>query len=466
MGGLSRKATKIKQRSKTGYPHLLVDAGALLFPESDMAGGLQQEQARITARGIAEIYERLGYDAVGIAERDLAAGYEFLQGLTEQTEFPWLSANLIRRTDGEPLFTPSALIKKGGLRIGLTGLTNPEKKGQPDIEKEVDILPWRKVLPDILADLREEADLIILFSNLAEGQNREISSRYPEIQIIIQSGQRTTNLKPSLYDNTLVFQTSDQGKYLGEMEITWSPPGKWNKSKPANSLVNKKSELDRLNWQLQNLLKKGNPEEVYKNRPAMLKRIRYLQERTEKLTREIAQLEEEEAREQKGAEWDNTFWSLSKDIADDRKIVEIINEIKDQKTKLARKIKMTRDLPGYSGSANCQRCHEEIFKAWRKTPHARAWWTLKEKKENYNIKCLPCHVTGLSEEEGVRALSLPSILHNVGCESCHGPGSEHIQNPQEAGNINRSPGRHTCLDCHQQEHDDSFDFEKDRLLVH
>jgi predicted CXXCH cytochrome family protein len=45
----------------------------------------------------------------------------------------------------------------------------------------------------------------------------------------------------------------------------------------------------------------------------------------------------------------------------------------------------------------------------------------------------------------------------VGCESCHGPGSLHAEDPTPK-NIVRSPGRELCVTCHNPENSPHFDF--------
>ena len=46
---------------------------------------------------------------------------------------------------------------------------------------------------------------------------------------------------------------------------------------------------------------------------------------------------------------------------------------------------------------------------------------------------------------------------DVGCESCHGPGSLHAAAPAKA-NIAGSPGRALCVTCHNLENSPHFDF--------
>ncbi|MEZ4337621.1 MAG: hypothetical protein R3B82_13465 [Sandaracinaceae bacterium] len=63
-------------------------------------------------------------------------------------------------------------------------------------------------------------------------------------------------------------------------------------------------------------------------------------------------------------------------------------------------------------------------------------------------------------------MSQPESLRNVGCESCHGPGSMHVANPTGAAvNVRRSPEARTCLRCHTPEHSDRFDFAAYRQML-
>jgi hypothetical protein len=46
---------------------------------------------------------------------------------------------------------------------------------------------------------------------------------------------------------------------------------------------------------------------------------------------------------------------------------------------------------------------------------------------------------------------------DVGCESCHGPGSLHVEGPS-ADNITARPGQDVCVTCHNRENSPHFDF--------
>ena len=79
----------------------------------------------------------------------------------------------------------------------------------------------------------------------------------------------------------------------------------------------------------------------------------------------------------------------------------------------------------YVGVHECAECHEKAFEAWKKTGHAHAFKLLTAKYEK-DAKCLKCHTTGYGAPTGYQGESTPD-LKAVTCESCHGPGSKHVE---------------------------------------
>jgi len=84
----------------------------------------------------------------------------------------------------------------------------------------------------------------------------------------------------------------------------------------------------------------------------------------------------------------------------------------------------------YVGSDTCKTCHEEIYNAWAKTPH---WKTSYLK------------ASGGGPEHS-------------GCESCHGPGADHVEGGGDKSKI-FNPAKHSakevdakCLTCHAGAH--------------
>jgi hypothetical protein len=125
---------------------------------------------------------------------------------------------------------------------------------------------------------------------------------------------------------------------------------------------------------------------------------------------------------------------------------------------------------GYAGSNSCTGCHEEAAAIWQETLHHQAWETLELDERDgvpasFDPRCVACHSVGYGTPGGFGSVenapetrwAQASPLAGVGCESCHGPGAEHIRS--EAKDDIERGGEYTCLQCHDAENDPGFHFE-------
>jgi hypothetical protein len=122
--------------------------------------------------------------------------------------------------------------------------------------------------------------------------------------------------------------------------------------------------------------------------------------------------------------------------------------------------------PTYVGARTCAACHTAAYFWWLSTPHARAYQTLEKRGRELDLDCIGCHVTGFERPGGARMGHLQE-LYGVGCESCHGPGSEHIENPSPPHRgLSRKPTEALCLDCHDPAHSDDFRYSEKEARLH
>jgi hypothetical protein len=141
---------------------------------------------------------------------------------------------------------------------------------------------------------------------------------------------------------------------------------------------------------------------------------------------------------------------------------------------LAQLPKVVAEQFQYVGNRKCIACHRAEYQSWQKDPHSRALDSLKpgtkgdakikaklDPKKDYaaDASCLVCHSIGYG-----KSAAPVTDLTNVGCESCHGPGSKYkspiIMNKKkyqenreaqhkiamEAGLI--EPTEQVCITCH------------------
>ena len=112
----------------------------------------------------------------------------------------------------------------------------------------------------------------------------------------------------------------------------------------------------------------------------------------------------------------------------------------------------------YKGSKACKSCHQDHFKAWLEMKHSKAFESLKPEqvaggKDEKGQACVQCHTTGYGKG-GFESVEKTPKLTNVGCESCHGAGSDHVKAQLNAmmteeevtdQKISKSVG---CTQCH------------------
>jgi hypothetical protein len=126
----------------------------------------------------------------------------------------------------------------------------------------------------------------------------------------------------------------------------------------------------------------------------------------------------------------------------------------------------------YVGAAKCKMCHNsptkgEQFKKWSDSKHAKAYETLASQEAievgkklgvdapQKSDKCLVCHVTGYAAPAEAKDAAF-SQTEGVGCEVCHGPGSDYkdmkIMKDSKAAVAAglMVPDEATCKGCHNQ----------------
>jgi Cytochrome c554 and c-prime len=475
LGGLSKKAFQLEKIEQLHeIPHLILDAGDLLFKQGNLSAGLLM-QAKITAEGIIDSYNQMGYDAVAVGLNDLAAGLKFLQDKTAESKFTWISANLVSKSDAKPLFSPSLIRKIGSLSVGIIGLTDYEASPRFSGKEAVELLPWQSVLPQLMADLAPQCDLIILLSNCSKKQNEAIAESFANLHIIFEAMPQAKNSEPELKNNTLLAMTGKQGKYLGWMLVNWQKSQIWGKIGDAKELALKKQELDGINVRISRMERREQGKDISGD-------VGYqkLVASKEKLLSEIIFLKNQLSNlKESGREpstFENHFIALEIGLPDQPEVAGIVKETKQKINQAGRTHLNTvtqtasrpepelKNLP-FTGWQTCAECHKTQTEFWLKTDHASAYQTLVEQDQQFNLDCLPCHVTSeykdvkVGEDEKI-LLSLPATLQQVGCEICHGPGKNHAD-LQLSTAILRKPDIAICLRCHTAERDENFNYIND-----
>ena len=135
----------------------------------------------------------------------------------------------------------------------------------------------------------------------------------------------------------------------------------------------------------------------------------------------------------------------------------------------------------YTGAAACAECHGGAamgyqFSKWRASRHAYAYASLGTPRARQIAaqagldsdprsapECLKCHATAFHQPSG-GVLETYTVHEGVGCEACHGAGSEYssesvMKNPALAASAGlKKTGPETCAACHANAHGKPFDY--------
>ena len=109
-----------------------------------------------------------------------------------------------------------------------------------------------------------------------------------------------------------------------------------------------------------------------------------------------------------------------------------------------------------AGTASCVPCHQQDDSIWHDSQHAHAWASLESTGAQVDPVCQRCHTTGYGVAGGFVSAKRSVERSNVGCETCHGPSSQHAADPDK-----KTPFVATaqCVVCHDHENSPTFDFD-------
>ena len=112
---MARRATFIEDHIAENTSVLIADAGN--FTSYNRRMGADHADCMLKCMG------RIGYDVVGISNKDLNTGIELLENAEVYYGLKFVSANLYNRTTNRPYFRPYIIKKHAGLKVGIFGLT-------------------------------------------------------------------------------------------------------------------------------------------------------------------------------------------------------------------------------------------------------------------------------------------------------------------------------------------------------
>ena len=224
VGGLTYLGSRIKkEKSKAPKSTLLLDAGDI------STGGAVSDHFK--ALPMVDAMNKLGYDAMTVGNHDLDMGIDGLQNLTNQANFPILSANL-EDNSGKLDDIGSYIIKDvKGTKVGILGLTTPDATDatmmSADEKKQIKFLAVADTARIQMKRMRKEgADVIVVLSHLGVDGDIKLAEKVKGIDVIIGGHSHTEMKEPVKINGAYITQAGTAGENLGKMQIEVTHSGK------------------------------------------------------------------------------------------------------------------------------------------------------------------------------------------------------------------------------------------------
>jgi 2',3'-cyclic-nucleotide 2'-phosphodiesterase (5'-nucleotidase family) len=409
LGGVARRLGYINafRRRSPEAATLLADVGNIFSDDLNEKGSDLRADARLMNDWIVRANELMPLDVVNLSYRDLRYGRTALdpQSSIRPLKSSLISANVKAGggTRGAPapyvIKTVTGARLKRPVRIALIGLTDlpPDDAKAGVAASGYTISDPLVAAREALDAVREEADVTVIVGYLKLSTANRLALRNDDIDVIIASDGRGLVPDPKQVNNALIVYASKETKHLGELRFYTDAEG------VVDRFTARYVELD----------------EVIPDDPELLAV-------TKRARSEIGALQARMAEEEAAA--------------------------------LAARSTSGAPASIFVTAETCATCHREEYEIWRGSHHARAFAALDAKQRVYDPSCVGCHSVGFQQGGFINIKATPQFA-NVQCESCHGPGAEHVKMPV-AGKYRTPATPAGCVVCHDRDNSPDFVYEK------
>jgi cytochrome c554/c'-like protein len=451
LGGVDHAAAWLAQERGHTHNSLLIGAGPMLFADPTL-NEERRQQDLWKAEALASSFADIGLKAWAPGVNDFAAGLPTLGELRQRSQAELVAANL--KSEGLAL-KEVEVFKVGDYTVGVAGLAAPAPDTPPaavEQDRAAALARARAAL-----DARGVQIRIALLA-AQRGDALRLAEQAQGFHVLAlgkPSDEGDGNDAPipaTLVGKTLVIQAPNHLQAIAQVDFFVKDGQLSFEDGSGLEQAEKKQSLEQriqaLEQRIASWRAAANPsaEEVAQREADV-----------QKLRDELGRLSSARV-EPQGSFFRYTLTPIKESFGSEPKVaarmLDYYKRVNDYNKQALQDRRPPEPAPGaarYVGGEECSLCHADAEAFWKKTQHANAYATLEKQFKEFNLDCVGCHVTGY-EKPGGSSVTHVAGLKDVQCESCHGPGSLHAQDPSKAGAIVRTPPPATCIGCHHTPH--------------
>ncbi len=211
VGGLSKRAKKIRDIKKSGKQVVIVDAGNSLY-DTKQREMLSDCQFELKTKKFIEIFTSIGLDAINLGADDLKFGQQVLLQYIKNYNLPVISSNII--VPDTQVIKPYRIIAVGNEKLGVVGLCRLE---DAEITKGYECKSYDEAILENIGTLQSSGcNYIVLLSDLNDDELDKLLRKYPEINLVINSNPKLglSDMRKTIAGKE-VLASREKGKGMG-----------------------------------------------------------------------------------------------------------------------------------------------------------------------------------------------------------------------------------------------------------
>ena len=211
LGGFDRLATLIDQYRAQHPNALVLFAGDLISPS--LASSVFYGSQMIQGMNV------IGVDYAAFGNHEWDFGDAVLQERIAESEFTWLSTNVLWRMGLYPGTQTTALVEVDGVKVGLLGLVTPDTVvlASPGEETRfVDPIAAARIGAERLK--AQGAEVIVALTHLTIAEDRALLAAVPEIDVVL--GGHDHDVTTDWVGRQFISKAGSEARYLGVTTLT------------------------------------------------------------------------------------------------------------------------------------------------------------------------------------------------------------------------------------------------------
>lgn len=182
----------------------------------------------LTTRFIWEVMGEMHVDACAPGPRELQY-WPLLKGFIEGGTIPVVSSNLTYLDGGaeKPVGHRYLVVERNGVKVALFSLMGGSQFASARVPSEVQVIfadPFQ-VAQELVPQLRKEADIVVLLSQMTTPDTNRLIEEVPGIDAALYGNLAPWVERCSEVGKTVTNQTGTRGQYLGHLVLIVDPDG-------------------------------------------------------------------------------------------------------------------------------------------------------------------------------------------------------------------------------------------------